>query len=109
MQDLGLQWLLDKGRVASEEGYPYQGVNNFCTAKGRDHIKFSVSVGTFLALLNLKAVVMHCAVVGFVLCWLALHCHAVRCKRYVRQKIRSVYSPVFSCQGVCHASLGLRA
>ncbi|KAL3157264.1 hypothetical protein ABBQ38_001497 [Trebouxia sp. C0009 RCD-2024] len=40
-QDLGLQWLLDKGRVASEEGYPYQGVNNFCTAKGRDHIKFS--------------------------------------------------------------------
>lgn len=42
MQDLGLLWLMDRGRVASEEGYPYQGVNNFCTAKGRDHIKFSV-------------------------------------------------------------------
>ena len=43
MQDLGLQWLMTRGKIATEEAYPYQGVDNFCSAKGRKHIKFSVS------------------------------------------------------------------
>ena len=43
MQDIGLQWLMDKGKVATQEAYPYQGVDNFCTEKGRDHINFDVS------------------------------------------------------------------
>lgn len=40
-QDLGLQWLMTRGKIATEEAYPYQGVDNFCSAKGRKHIKFS--------------------------------------------------------------------
>ena len=43
VQDIGLQWLMDKGKVATQEAYPYQGVDNFCTEKGRDHINFDVS------------------------------------------------------------------
>jgi len=42
LQDLGLQWLMTRGKIATEEAYPYQGVDNFCSAKGRKHIKFSV-------------------------------------------------------------------
>ena len=43
LQDIGLQWLLDQGRIATEEAYPYEGGANLCSSKGRDHIKFSVS------------------------------------------------------------------
>lgn len=43
LQDIGLQWLLDQGRVATEESYPYMGGADFCSDKGKDHIKFSVS------------------------------------------------------------------
>lgn len=39
-QDIGLQWLMDRGKVATQEAYPYQGVDNFCTEQGRDHINF---------------------------------------------------------------------
>ena len=33
---------MTRGKIATEEAYPYQGVDNFCSAKGRKHIKFSV-------------------------------------------------------------------
>ena len=47
VQDLGLQWIMDKGHIATEEAYPYLGNDDYCNAEGKDHISFSVSVVSF--------------------------------------------------------------
>lgn len=39
---MGLQWLMDKGRIATLDAYPYEGGDNFCSAKGRKYIEFTV-------------------------------------------------------------------
>ena len=84
--------------ISSEEAYPYQGVNNFCTAKDRHHIKFSVSAhnpcldslssaGGFMCMCCACVVCCACACVVHVLCCAVLLC------------------PVLCCSVLCYAML----
>ena len=68
LQDLGLQWLMTRGKIATEEAYPYQGVDNFCSAKGRKHIKFSVRTIGIVSCITSCLLKVLVRTIGTVLC-----------------------------------------